>query len=955
MRSLLLIAGMLALFRPITFAKHIDKSTAKIVGQNFLKSKTTSLSLKNEVSVELSFTSTSNESVLISNNKATNYFYIFNVSNGEGYVIVSADDNATAILGYSDEVDFNPQKIPINTKKWLESYKNEIRYIIHNNIAQTSVIRNDWQQLISGKVSNNFKGKKGSVNPLIQTKWDQSPYYNALCPFDISANERTVSGCVATAMAQVMKFWNYPSSGTGSHSYNHTKYGTLSANFGSTTYNWTSMPNRVTSSNSAVATLMYHCGVSVDMNYDVGSNGGSGAQTLDVVDALKNYFGYASSVDGKYKSNYTDAQWKSLLKTELDAGRPMQYAGTGSGGGHSFVCDGYDNNDFFHFNWGWDGNSDGYFAVNSLNPGGLGTGGGTGGFNSNQRVIIGIKPPTSTQTYDMRLYSQITVNPNPIEYGSAFTVTTNFANYGINASSNFSGDFAAAIFNSSNQFVSYIEVKTGYTLNFNNYYTNPLVFSTNSISALTPGDYTIGVYYKPTGAQQWIAFANGSYQNFISIEVKGNDSNPLKLYAAITATPSPIIRNQTFTVNFDIANFGSATFNGDISVDIHKSDGTWIRELSIKTGLSLPSNNHFTNGLTYEVTGGIDDSAGTYQFFVWDKPTGGGWEFLGNGNFSNPINVQIIEPSLSPDIYENNNTQNTAYNLPISFASTSAIINTPGSNIHLGNDYDFYKIILPVGFNYSIESRLHDSYNSGNSQTYTIDGLLSYSTDGITWSDAYDDIVPNNIIINGGGTIYFMVSPYFTGTVGTYLLEANITRTIILSSEKEITAFTTVGIIGQASINISSGTISLKVSNTTDVKSLIPIISVSNFAGINPNSGAPRDFTTPVIYTVTAQDGTSKEWTVTITKQTASVNINSLSETISIYPNPTSHELFIDLTNFFGAVRSISILDMQGKEVYHNVSISKDSIQLFNLNDGIYIVKIKTDEGTLHKKVVVEK
>lgn len=939
----------------LAFSKPVDEKTAKLVGQNFLTSKTTSTLFKNGISLELSFTSTSKLSNPLATIKATNYFYIFNVSNGDGYVIVSADDNATPILGYSDEVDFNPNNIPINAQKWLESYKNEIRYIIQNNISSSNDLIKDWEQLVSGKVTNNSLGKKGAVSPLIQTKWDQSPYYNALCPYDNSANERTVSGCVATAMAQVMKFWNYPATGTGSHSYNHSKYGTLSANFGSTTYNWSSMPNRVTSSNSAVATLMYHCGVSVDMNYDVAANGGSGAQTLDVVDALKNYFGYPTSVEGKYKTNYTDAQWKSLLKSELDAGRPMQYAGTGSGGGHSFVCDGYDNNDFFHFNWGWDGSSDGYFAVNALNPGGLGTGGGTGGFNTNQRVIIGIKPPIGTQSYDMRLYSAITINPNPIQYGNGFSVTANFANYGANATNNFTGDLAAAIFNSSNQFVSYIQIKTGYTLNFNSYFTNPIVFTTNNISALTPGNYTIGVYYKPTGTQQWIAFANGSYQNFKSVEVKGNDANPLKLYAPITTTPNIITRNQTFTVNFDVANFATSTFNGEISVDIHKSDGTWIRELSLKTGLSLPTNTHFTNGLTYTITGGIDDTAGTYQFFVWSKPSGGSWEFLGNGSFSNPINVQVIDPSLTPDTYEPNNTQNTASNLPISFSGGTATKTTIGSNIHLGTDYDFYKISLPSGFNYSIESRIHDSYNSGNSQIYTVDGLLSYSTDGTTWSDAFDDIVSNNIIVNGGGTIYFKVSPYFTGSTGTYLLDANITRSAILSSEKEITAFTTNGIVGQAIINSANGTISLNVSNTTDVTSLSPIISVSNFASINPNSGTPRNFTNPLTYTVTAQDASTKQWTVTITKLTTGLNNISLSESINIYPNPTTDQLFIDLKNFKGLVNSISLFDIQGKEVFRDDNITNDNLQLNNLNDGIYVVHIETDQGAINRKVIVQK
>ncbi len=936
----------------LAFSKPIDEAKAKLVGQNFLTSKTSSESFKNGVNLELSYTSSSKANSSSAIIKATNYFYVFNVSNGDGYIIVSADDNATPILGYSDEVDFNPYNIPTNAQKWLEGYKNEIRYIIQNNISQTNELQKEWTELISGNTSNNSLGKKGAVSPLIQTKWDQSPYYNALCPYDNVANERTVSGCVATAMAQVMKFWNYPATGTGSHSYNHSKYGTLSANFGSTSYNWTSMPNQVTSSNNAVATLMYHCGVSVDMDYGISSTGGSGAQTLDVVNALKDYFGYSSSVEGKYKTNYTDSEWKNLLKAELDAGRPMQYAGTGSGGGHSFVCDGYNNNDFFHFNWGWSGEADAYFNINSLNPGSLGTGGGTGGFNTNQRVIIGIKPPIITQTYDMRLYTEITVNPDPIEYGNGFSVSANFANFGTSSSNNFTGDFTAAIFNSNNQFVSYIETKTGYSLNFNSYFTNPIVFTTSNISALTPGNYTIGVYYKPTGTQQWIAFANGSYQNFKSVEVKGNDTNPLKLYAAIVTTPNIITRNQTFDVNFDVANYATSAFDGDISVDIHKSDGTWIRELSVKTGLSLGSNKHFTNGLTYTITDGINDTAGTYQFFVWSKPTGGNWEFLGNGAFSNPINVQVKDPGLTPDIYESNNNQSTAFNFPINFAGNTATKTTVGSNIHLGNDYDYYKMVLPSGYNYSISSRIHDSYNSGNSQTYTVDGLLSYSTDGIIWSDAFDDVISNNITLNGGGTIYFLVSPYFTGSTGTYLLEANITRTVILSSAKEITAFTTTGIVGTA--NINNSTVNLTVSSTTNIASLSPIISVSNFASISPASGTPQDFSSPVTYTVTAQDASTKQWIVTVTKQSTGIDNTTLDESINIYPNPTKDIINIDLKNYKGTIINVSFFDIQGKEVSIDKNVTNNTIQLTNLKDGLYMLHIETDNGSINKKIIVQ-
>lgn len=855
----------------LVFSKPVNEVTAKLVGQNFLASKTISASFKNGVILEIAYTASAGVKSSIASIEATNYYYIYNVSNGNGYVIVSAVDNVSPILGYSDEFDFNPNNIPQNTQKWLESYKNEIRYVIQNNITQTDELAYDWKELISGNTSKNSLGKKGVVSPLILTKWDQSPYYNALCPYDNSASDRTVTGCVATAMAQVMKFWNYPATGTGAHSYNHGTYGTLSANFGATTYNWTAMPNQVTSSNSSVATLMYHCGVSLEMNYGIAATGGSSTNSLDVVaNALKNYFSYSSSTQFVVRSAYTSNNWISLLKNELDASRPIEYAGIGSGGGHAFVCDGYDNNDFFHFNWGWSGAYDGYFNVNALNPSGTGTGGGNGGYNSGQMAVIGIKPPTGIQTFDMRLYSSITTNPNPINYGTGFTVTVNLANYGTSASNNFSGDFATAIFNSSNQFVSYVEIKTGYTLNFNSHYTNPIVFSTNSISSLTPGNYTIGVYYKPTGTQQWVAFASGSYQNFKDIEVKGNDVNPLKLYAAITTTPSPITRNQTFTVNFDVANFSTSTFNGNISVDIHKSDGTWIRELSIKNGLSLPTNTHFTNGLTYTITGGIDDSAGSYQFFVWDMPTGGNWEFLGNGSFSNPINVQVKDPSLNPDIFESNNTQTTAFNLLLTFTNNIASKGTTGSNVHIGNDYDYYKLTLPSGFNYSISSRIHDSYNSGNSQTYTVDGLVSYSKDGNSWSEAFDDVIANNIQLNGGGTVYFLVSPYFTGSTGTYLLDATITRT--------------------------------------------------------PTTG---------------------------------MNEASISELVSVYPNPAKDYFTIDLNNFPGQIKNVSLYNIQGREIMPNISCKNKNNKLWkvfleNVVDGFYVINIETDEGIINKKILLQ-
>lgn len=964
MKKISALLLMLA-FYSVAFCKPVPVGTAQLVGKNFLTSYTSSPAFNSGIQLELIYSSQSAASHAHSAATPPNYFFIFNVKNGDGFVIVAADDNATPILGYSDESDFTPQNIAPHIAKWLEGYKNQMRYIIDNKLPQTDKIKESWLSLKGPQSGSSTIA--ASVAPLVQTKWDQSPYYNATCPYDNTASERTVTGCVATAMAQVMKYWNYPASGTSHHSYNHSKYGTLSANFGSTNYNWGAMPNRVTSSNSAVATLMYQCGVSVDMNYDVAANGGSGAYVINSQSpvqhcteyALKTYFGYKTTLKGVERANYSQTQWLNVIKDELNAGRPVIYAGFGSGGGHCFVNDGYDNNDFLHFNWGWDGAFDGYFSVNALNPGGVGTGGGTGGFNSGHQAVIGIEPPSGgATTLDMRLFSNMVASPSPLKYNQAFDVTVDVANFGTSSAQNFSGDYTVAVFNANNDYVATVDTKTGWSLEFNKHYTNPLVFSTTGLSELTPGDYTLGIYYKPTGGTKWIAFADGNFKNFITVTVEGNNTNPLKLYAKVTTTPTVIVRNQTFTVTFDIANYSTTnTFTGDVSVDIHKSDGTWIRELDVKQGLSLPPNSHFTNGLTYTITGGIADAAGTYQLFIWDKPNGGSWEFLGNGAFANPITIQVVEPGLTPDIYEVNNQATQAYNMPVSFSGNTANIKTTGSNCHKGNDYDYYKIDLPTGADYTILARINDSHNSGNGQTYTLDGLVSYSTDGTNWSDAYDDVISNTIQANNGGTIFFFVSPYFTGETGTYLLDIEVTRAKTLSTEKDITGFTVPGIIGNATISPLTASVKLDVSATTDVTALIPTITISNNATINPPSGAVRNFTNPVNYTVTAQDGSTKIWTVTVTKKSGvGMEEIALADLINVYPNPASTDININFESFGGTVNTITLMSMEGKTMLTDNAINgkNHTMDITALKAGVYLLSIQTDKGNITQKVLID-
>lgn len=301
----------------LIFSKPVDEAVAKEIGVNYLNSRTNFSTNVDEL--DLVYT--------MSNQIQTNYFYVFNVAD-KGYVIVSADDDVYPIIGYSDESIFITENIPVHVMKWLENYRDEIRYVVQNNISATNEIKNEWEELKITKVNSKSQEQSmqnvqniQAISPLVQTKWNQSPFVNELCPFDTNQNQLAVTGCVATAMAQIMKYWSAPTQGSGFHSYNHLNYGTLSANFGATTYNWAAMPNIVNNSNIAVATLMYHCGVAVEMNYGTATTGGSSAYVLasdnpiSAQSAYTSYFGFNSAtIQGLKRSNYTDSVWLNILK-----------------------------------------------------------------------------------------------------------------------------------------------------------------------------------------------------------------------------------------------------------------------------------------------------------------------------------------------------------------------------------------------------------------------------------------------------------------------------------------------------------------------------------------------------------------------------------------------------------------------------------------------------------------
>ena len=335
-RVLLLTLSLFSLFLGLK-AYPVDLQTAQSVAAKFMGTQ----------DIQLSATYRTDQ------NKAA--FYVFNTK--DGFVIVSADDCETPIIGYSKEGRFDPNDIPVQMEAYLMDFVARIQYGIENHILADKATAKQWELVKTTGRLNDIKNAK-AVAPLLTEIWNQGCRYNSLCPAGQGPCGHFEAGCIAIAMGQIMHHWKYPTTGWGSNSYLNSG-ATLFADFGNTTYDWEHMPDSLTEDSSdaeieAVATLLYHCGVAVNMTYTQNS---SYASSTVVPNALIRYF-------------------------ELQ--QPVYYTGHGPQGGHAFVCDDYDDNDMLHFNWGW-GVANGYFALGNLYPLGY-------NFNNTSAAIFDIYP-----------------------------------------------------------------------------------------------------------------------------------------------------------------------------------------------------------------------------------------------------------------------------------------------------------------------------------------------------------------------------------------------------------------------------------------------------------------------------------------------------------------------------------------------------------------------------------
>ena len=473
--------------------------------------------------------------------------FVFN-STDKGFVLVSAEDDARAVLGYSDEGTFDANNIPENMQFWLQMYADEMRREVKGE-RRKAIEHPKNQQIFRGPRWREAEEEAyPTIAPLLgETVWGQGKPFNNKCP-EING-ERAVTGCVATAMSQIMYVHKYPTKGTGSHSYTtESKKLEVSANFGNTTYDWENMipsynGSYTTTQADAVATLMYHVGVAAEMDYTVE---GSGAVSSIALAALTKYFGYDKAINVLPKDFMTEDGLLQAIATDLQAGRPVYIGGaTVKQEGHAFVCDGMKSDGYLHINWGWYGMADGYFALSALAPEVQGTGGSSSNLAFTERVCIysNIKPSAGGEAMPLVTIDKLTrTSGDAISKKEAVVFSLDvFTSTGIATAS---GTVTYFIYNSEGEVVNKVQIGT-FELDPGYYYPDAIKLTGSLPNNLAQGDYELEIRYVD----------NNEKDHPILVKGLGEVRVPF------TVTSSQFVFGETPEAEVELRNFTNADFS----------------------------------------------------------------------------------------------------------------------------------------------------------------------------------------------------------------------------------------------------------------------------------------------------------------------------------------------------------------------------------------------------------
>jgi hypothetical protein len=458
----------------------------------------------------------------------TPLYHVFNLDeNGGGFVIIAGDDVVRPVLGYSVYGSYDENKAPENFLRWMDGLQQQILHAQENGLPQSEEVKARWEKYLNGVPA---LAATNAAGHLIQTEWDQFTPYNDMCPE--TGGMKAPTGCVATTMAQIMKYHKHPVRGTGRSDAYVTESSSISVpsvNF-EINYDWGNMLNRYDydadspQARKAVATLMYHCGAGTGMDYGID---GSSASSASMLYAMVKYFGYDRSISCIRRSMYDDALWEATLRGEIDAGRPLYYAGQGTGA-HAFVCDGYDDDGLFHFNWGWGGWFDGYYPTSALTP-------SNDNYSDGQEIIVNIMPEAGGVGWGLTI-SELSPSRSSVEYGETFTVNSRIHSTGFSESPE--GMAGTALTDDDNKIVAIVGTSEFYPLQ-EGYY-RPVANYCEVPRTVPHGTYKLRMAFKPDGGEWKLVAGRHSYlDDRIDFEVKLNGNVTLRSLSVSTGTLSP--------------------------------------------------------------------------------------------------------------------------------------------------------------------------------------------------------------------------------------------------------------------------------------------------------------------------------------------------------------------------------------------------------------------------------
>ncbi len=982
-------------FSLVISAHPIDSVTAKHAAINFMSSKRGTSLTQKTFDPRVAYR---HKIAALGNRDSITQFVVYNFEHG--FVIVSMDDRVEPILGYSTSGCFKKPSDSSELPFFLEEYSKEIEAIMRDIPDNEQSLSVRWQKILAPPtISNKFGAPV--IGPLLSSTWDQNAYYNEMCPADEAGpNGHVYAGCVATAMGQVIRYWQYPRRGIGSHYYNcnfasqgYGDYGTLRVYFSSGNYDFANMPDKLTSASTstqinAVAKLLYHCGVSVDMQY--GPNG-SGANTRTAANALHSYFGYpACTYDNRIL--YHDTTWTRMMRDELNLLHPIIYSGSGINGSHAFVCDGYDDAGYFHFNWGWSGVNDGYFMITRLNPGPY-------QFNASQTAIFNIDGGRSIMT----------CNPNTLSFlcEHSTTSTTKTSLIHTNALSD-----SIHVVTSGNFGIS----------------TDNNIFSNELMLGPLGGTIYVRYYSGPTGGiveRGAIHLSSGSI--FDTIRLQGctysHTCNPpqdltisqkpegIQLH---WAPPSDIPQREQ--ISLDSIKFLYASYVTDFTTSIfHRLCDTDLVQSHQKklTQVSFLGNECINDCSIIVYTGGnYDNDVINPGVMVVNQPVTSintsGWNTI---TLNNPVTINA-ENELWYGIKFSANQNCTAIALGASSKYKSGKGDIEG--FYLSDDYVFWKtfgmnrnFILKATVEDSIHQLTDYSVERDNSilthttdtnffDNYLIPGNYEYSVTA-NWQNHCEASISKQFIIREPcveqhtydtlslcenelpfnyyghtipkGTISsnlqynFLTIDSCDSIVTLHLIVRHGTHNVIEDTACEQYTWHDVTYNRSGTFTFdytnedgcpSTDTLKLLISNTSERYDTL-FLQYNELPYYFALADTLLEYNAQhihhIVVTLANEHGCDSIVHFTIFIQ--GVGIHSLPiESINVYPNPTSAKLYIESSRT--DITAISIYHNDGK-LLKNISLPASKIQEIDLQEyptGAYLIQIQTREGTLSKTVI---